>query len=114
MPFGLRHAPNMLQSNINVALSAFRWPFALVDLDDVVVLYCILAEHINHIAHVQLLFREEETILNLQKCSFFTETLDYLGQNICARRFETTSHTWHAVKALKTSRNVLELKSLLD
>lgn len=109
MPFWLRNAPAMLQWTIDVSLSAGKWKFELVYLDDIVLPSRSAVEHINHVQHVQTPLCDTGATLKLKKCSFFSDKNDFFGQHIRPRRLQTASHRTDAIKGLQDPRNVTKL-----
>jgi hypothetical protein len=82
MPFGLRNAPATFQRFVDITLSGLTWNNCLVYLDDIIVFSKTLSEHMAHLdALLHRLYRAGLT-LNLNKCQFFKETVDYLGHVI--------------------------------
>jgi hypothetical protein len=82
MPFGLRNAPATFQSFVDITLSGLTWKTCLVYLDDIIVFSKTPAEHMAHMdAVLKRLYRAGLT-LNLKKCHFFKETVDYFGHMI--------------------------------
>lgn len=95
------------------ALSAARWQFSFVYLDDIVVFSRSASEHINHVRHVLILLSDYGFSQKLKKCSLFTKTINYLDQIICQGQLNISSHIADAIKEIKSPRNDTELKSLL-
>jgi Reverse transcriptase (RNA-dependent DNA polymerase) len=82
MPFGLRNAPATFQRFVDITLSGLTWKSCLVYLDDIIVFSKTPTEDMEHLdAVLHRLYRAGLT-LNLKKCHFFKDTVDYLGHVI--------------------------------
>lgn len=112
MPTGLRTAPSTFLRTMDFALTAVKWQFAL-DLDNNVAFYRSAAEQVEHVKNVLILSRDSGVSLKLMKYRLFTKNIDQLGPVISSWRFKVASQTMDAIKGLKSSRNVTELKSFL-
>lgn len=51
--------------------------------------------------------------MKLKKCTFFTNTIDYLGHVILLRRLKIASHTADGIKNLQQPSNITQLGSFL-
>lgn len=113
IPYGLKNAPSTLQRKMNVAHSKVKWQFAQVYFDDVVVFSQSAAEYTDHSTHVSVLLKDAEATLTLQKCSFATQTMDYLSPDMRPRWSKISSHTTNVTNGPKDGRNFTDLKLLL-
>lgn len=113
MPFGLMKALNTFQWTMHVALLAAKLQFPAVYFDNIFVFSRSSAEQIHRVNHVWTLLRDARITLQLKKCSLFSKTIDCMGHVIRPRRLYIALHTTGAIKGLKTSRNVTELKWFL-
>lgn len=71
IPFGLKNAPGTFNRVVDVILSAVRWKFALVYLDDIVIFSRTPEEHLNHLRHVLRLLKTAGVTLNLKSANYF-------------------------------------------
>ncbi len=83
MPFGLASAPQTFMRLMNRVLGPC--PFAECYLDDVII-SSSLKEHGEHLQKVLAAIEEANLRLNLQKCRFGLEEVDYLGFTIGKNR----------------------------
>jgi Reverse transcriptase (RNA-dependent DNA polymerase) len=82
IPFGLRNSPATFHRFVDITLSGLTWKTCLAYLDDIIVFSKTPAEHVAHLdAVLHRLYRAGLT-LNLKKCHFFKENVDYLGNVI--------------------------------
>jgi len=82
MPFGLRNAPATFQRTMDILLSGLKWKTCLVYLDDIIIFSKSEEEHARHLDQVLTLLAGAGLSLNLKKCHFFRDTVDYLGHVI--------------------------------
>jgi RNase H-like domain found in reverse transcriptase/Reverse transcriptase (RNA-dependent DNA polymerase) len=114
MPFGLRNAPATFQRFVDITLSGLTWKTCLVYLDDIIVFYKAPAEHMAHLyAVLHRLYRAWLT-LNLNKCHFFKETVDYLGHVIRPGQLSVAEKNTATLKNSKHPTTQTKLRSFLD
>jgi len=78
MPFGLKNAPAVFQSFIEIVLDPLR-KFTIGYIDDILVFSNSYAEHITHL---KLLFERLQlygVVINTEKSKFFQTTVQFLG-----------------------------------
>ncbi|KAG0435646.1 Transposon Ty3-I Gag-Pol polyprotein [Dictyocoela muelleri] len=80
MPFGLCNAPRTFQKAISKLLG--HLDFLRVYLDDILILGKTEKEHIENIKKVFKIFKENNITINIDKCSFMTNEVEYLGMII--------------------------------
>ena len=85
MPFGLANAPAVFQRAINVALGKLRNNIALVYLDDILIPSQTVEEGLERLERVLKALDVAGFSLNLEKCSFFMTTIEYLGREVSAQ-----------------------------
>jgi hypothetical protein len=79
MPFGLTIAPATFQELMNTIFSKLLRKFVLVFFDDILIYSHNLQEHKQHLAAVLQILRSHKPTAKLSKCTFATETVEYLG-----------------------------------
>jgi hypothetical protein len=113
MPFGLRNAPATLQRIVDTILSGLTWKTCLVYLDDIIVFYKTPTENMAHLdAVLHRLYRAGLT-LNLKKCHFFKETVEYLGHVIRPGQLSVAEKNTATLKNTKHPTTQTELRSFL-
>jgi len=79
MPFGLANAPATFQAYINKALVGLVDVICIVYLDDILIYSGKEAEHEQHVRSVLDRLRQWDLYANLEKCTFNTKTVTFLG-----------------------------------
>jgi Reverse transcriptase (RNA-dependent DNA polymerase) len=111
MPFGLRNAPATFQSFVDITLSGLTWKSCLVYLDDIIIFQKTPAEHMAHPdAVLHRLYRAGLT-LNLTKCHFFKDEVDYLGHVIRPGQISVAEKNTAALKDMTHPTTQTELRS---
>ena len=79
MPFGLRNAPSIFQRVMEIVLKEC-YLFSAPYIDDVVVFSVDGKEHGAHLREVLQALRNHGLTVNIDKCAFGKEQVEYLGQ----------------------------------
>lgn len=82
MPFGLVNAPSTFQKTINNILGNARFKDALAYMDDVNVPSKTVEDGFRKLREILDLFRAAGLTLNLKKCHFLMQSINYLGFEI--------------------------------
>ena len=91
MPFGIRNAPATFQRVLDIILSGVRWKTWLVYMDDVVVFSKTKGEHFAQVSDVLTLLEEAGVKLKLNKCFFFHQRVENLGDVITPGRMSVAN-----------------------
>lgn len=113
MLFGLKNSPETFQRTIDGIISPWKWQYALIYINEIFVFSRSKNEHIVQVCQVFDLLRDTELALKLKKCSFLSNTIDYLDHDIRLRRLKVALQTTDAIEALKPSKNITGVRSLL-
>lgn len=79
MPFGLANAPATFQAYINRALVGLVDTTCVVYLDDILIYSNDPSQHWNHVKQVLERLRQFSLFVNLKKCQFGTQRVEFLG-----------------------------------
>lgn len=85
MPFGLANAPAIFQRMMNRVLGSARFSDAMAYIDDVLVYGRDIDECLNRLEKILNLLEDAKLTLNLSKCQFLRDQIDYLGYEISAK-----------------------------
>ena len=111
LPFGVASAPAIFQKAMDSILQGI--PHCICYLDDILVTGRSNEEHIRNLRTVLQRLQEHGVRLRREKCSFFQNSVEYLGYLITAEGVHTTSKKVEAVVEVPAPQNVSELRSFL-
>ena len=114
MPLGLTNALATFQQIMNTIFAPMLRKFVLVFVDDILVYSTSLEEHLNHLQQVFHLLHEHHFLLKYSKCSFATQSLEYLGHIISAAGVATDPTKIQAVKEWPIPTDLKQLRGFLD
>lgn len=84
MPFGLANAPAVFQRMMNTILGSARYNKATAYIDDILIFGKNQSECLDRLEEVLHLIENANLTLNLAKCDFLKDRIDYLGYEISA------------------------------
>jgi hypothetical protein len=113
MPFGLTNAPATFQDLMNIIFSKILRKFVLVFFDDILIFSRTLEEHIKHLTTILQLIRAHQLKVKLSKCTFATDSVEYLGHVISGSSIATDPSKITNVISWKTPTNITQLRGFL-
>jgi hypothetical protein len=113
MPFGLTNAPATFQELMNTIFSKLLRKFVLVLFDDILIYSHNLQEHKQHLAAVLQILRSHKPTAKLSKCTFATETVEYLGHVLSGAGVATDPSKIVDILAWATPTTITQLRGFL-
>jgi hypothetical protein len=113
MPFGLTNAPSTLMRLINEVLRPFIGKFVVVYFDDISIYSKSLNEHIEYLRAIFCTLREAHLFANLEKCTFCTDRVAFLGFVVTPQGIEVDEANIEAIKSWLIPATLTQLQSFL-
>ena len=104
----LTNTSNFFQHRMKKLLNSYLWKFVLIYVDDVIIYFLSLKQHIHHIDRVFSLLKNNDIIFSLIKCYFAYSSIKVLNHYVFRLNFNT------AKKKITTIKNMIFLKNLRD
>jgi hypothetical protein len=113
MPFGLTNAPSTFMRLMNEVLRSFIGKFVVVYSDDILIYSKSLDEHIEHLCAIFGALREARLFANLEKCTFCTDRVVFLGYVVTPQGIEVDEAKIEAIKSWPIPATLTQLRSFL-
>lgn len=113
MPFGLANAPAIFQRAMNSMLGQYRFQFAAVYIDDILIFSKSTSEGFDHLERILELISKSGIVLRREKCSFFKTKIEYLGHIISSGEIRPAPDKVKALTDFATPTNTHELRRFI-
>ncbi|KAG6464791.1 hypothetical protein O3G_MSEX014731 [Manduca sexta] len=113
MPFGLANAPVIFQRMINKVLGSARFTKAAAYMDDVLIFGRTSTECLDRLEDILKLLEEAHLTLNLSKCDFLQNSINYLGYEISASGLRPGTNKIESVVNFPCPTNVHGIRQFL-
>ena len=113
MPFGLTNAPATFQRAIDIILLGLKWQLCRVYLDDFIIFSASAEQHVKEVDVVLSRLREAGVLLNLEKCTWFYDEVEYLGHIVRPGQLHVHGKNVDALKHTSFPTTKTQLKSFL-
>ncbi|XP_066442030.1 uncharacterized protein [Eleutherodactylus coqui] len=113
MPFGLCNAPAVFQGFMNAVFHDFLGVFLVIYLDDILVYSPDWDSHVRHLRLVLTRLREYQLFVKLEKCTFGSKQISFLGYVISPTEIQMESDKVAAISQWVRPDNLKALQRFL-
>ncbi|WVZ97349.1 hypothetical protein U9M48_042896, partial [Paspalum notatum var. saurae] len=113
MPFGLTNAPSTFMLLMNEVLRSFIGIFVVVYFDDILIYSKSFDEHLDHLHAVFVALRDARLFANLEKCTFCTDRVRFLGYIVTPQGIEVDETKIDAIRSWPTPTTITQVRSFL-
>ena len=113
MPFGLTNAPSAFQAHVNECFSDMIDLFVQIYLDDFLIYSKTRAEHVAQVRRVLQRCIDHKLRINLKKCTFHTESVQFLGYQVTPGGVNMCQDRVKAIDEWKEPTDLTSLQSFL-
>lgn len=113
MPFGLSNGPALFQRLMNTVLGKLRFGRVICFMDDLLIATESIEENMQCLEDVLGIFQENGLTINLEKCNFFQDKINFLGYEISNEGIRPGTKKLTAVKDYPTPENIHQVRQFL-
>ena len=113
MPFGLNNSPAIFQRLMDCLLAGLTWEICLVYLDDIIIFSDTIEKHLERLSLVLQRIINAGMKLNLDKCSFLKQQVEYLGHIVGSNGVSPLPDKVKAIQDFPQPTNAKQLRSFL-
>ena len=113
LSFGLKNSPSVFQKWMNKVLGDCLDKFAMVYLDDILIMSPTREDHERHVREVLRRFQENKIVANKKKCEFFKTELDFVGYQVTAAGILPSKKKVKAIQDWPICKNVQEVRQFI-
>ncbi|WVZ83985.1 hypothetical protein U9M48_031071 [Paspalum notatum var. saurae] len=113
MPFGYTNAPSTFMCLMNEVLRSFIGKFVVVYFDDILIYSKSFDEHFDHLRAVFVALRDARLFANLEKCTFYTDRVGFLGYIVTPQGIEVDETKIYAIRSWPTPTTITQVRSFL-
>lgn len=113
MPFGLCNAPAFFQRMINLILGSLDGNTAMAYLDDIISRSQTFKDGIKKLNKILIVLMSAGVTLNLKKCHFFKQKVEYLGFEISQTGIAPGTKKLNSIKSFPIPENIKAVRSFV-
>jgi transposase InsO family protein len=113
MPFGLCNAPSVFQRLINLVLGNLRYDVAMAYIDDIIIPSECVEDGVEKLRLVLEALKNAGLTLNLNKCNFFMNKVEYLGFEISELGISPGSRKLHSIEKFPIPKDTRAVRSFV-
>jgi hypothetical protein len=113
MPFDLTNAPSTFKRLMNEVLRAFIGKFVVVYFDDILIYNKSYDAHLEHLRAVFNILSDARLFGNLEKCTFCTDRVSFLGYVVTSHGIEVDEAKIVAITSWPLPTTVTQVQSFL-